>query len=432
MFKTLRNAFKIPDLRKKILYTICMIAVIRIGAFILLPGMKPELLEGLRSTEGATSLLEILTGGSLTTMTIFSLGVTPYITSSIVMNLLTIAIPKLEEMQKEGEDGRKKIAEITRYVTIILAVIEGTGIMVSAALQDFIYDGYTVLFAVVGVIALTAGSAFTMWIGERITEKGIGNGVSIILVVNILSRIPVEMKYLYLQHFTPASLGYKVLYGVIALAILLFMIGFVVLLQDAERRIPAQYAKRVQGRKTMGGQSTHIPLKVNTAGVIPVIFASSLLSFPGVITGFFDASPEGWWGTVLNVLNQGMWSTSKYWYGSLIYIALIVFFAYFYTSISFNPIEVANNMKKNGGFIPGIRPGKATVDYLRKVVKYIVLIGAVGLIIVAVIPILLGIFGIRVSFSGTSLIIIVGVIIETMKQAESQMLVRHYKGFLNA
>ncbi|MDF2821830.1 MAG: protein translocase subunit secY/sec61 alpha [Clostridiales bacterium] len=430
MLKTLRNAFKIPDLRNKIIYTALMIAVIRLGAFIFLPGTNPDALSV--ADNSATSFLDAITGGSLNTMTIFALGVMPYITSSIVMNLLTIAIPKLEEMQKEGEDGRKKIAEITRYVTIILALIEGTGIMVSAALSNYLVEGYTVLFVIVGVIALTAGSAFTMWVGERITEKGIGNGISIILMVNILSRIPFEIKVLWSSHFTGRSIGTKTLYGVIGLAILTFMVGFVVLLQNAERRIPAQYAKRVQGRKTMGGQSTHIPLKVNTAGVIPVIFASSLLSFPGVIVGFLPNKPTGGWATFLNIMNQRMWSTKEYWYGAIIYITLIIFFAYFYTSISFNPIEVANNMKKSGGFIPGIRPGKTTVDYLKKVVKYIVFIGAMGLVIVAVIPILLGVVGIHVSFSGTSLIIIVGVVIETIKQAESQMLVRHYKGFLNA
>ena len=342
-------------------------------------------------------------------MSVFALSITPYITSSIIIQLLTIAIPKLEEMQKDGEDGRKKIAAITRYVTVGLALIESIAMAVGFGRQGLLEE-YNFVNCAIVVCTLTAGSAFLMWIGERITEKGVGNGISIVLLINIA--------------------------GVIILAVLLVVVVFVIILQDGERRIAVQYSKKVQGRKMYGGQSTHIPLKVNTAGVIPVIFSSSLMQTPIVIAQFLGkGNGTGIGSKILAGLNSNNWCDPEnpiYSVGLVVYILLTIFFAYFYTSITFNPMEIANNMKKSGGFIPGIRPGKPTVDYLTKILNYIIFVGACGLIIVQVIPYFFnGVFGANVSFGGTSLIIIVGVVLETIKKIESQMLVRNYTGFLN-
>lgn len=372
-------------------------------------------------------------------MSVFALNITPYITSSIIMQLLTIAIPKLEEMQREGEDGRKKIASITRYVTVGLALIESSAMAIGFGRQGLLED-FNALNVVMVITALTAGSAFLMWIGEQITENGVGNGISIVLTINIISRIPEDLKSLWQQFVTPQFDAHKYGAGTIAIvliaAVIIFTVILTIILNGAERRIPVQYAKKVQGRKMVGGQSSHIPLKVNTGGVIPIIFASSLMQLPIVITSFFAQSGSATgWQKFLAFLNSGNWFKKGNWvytWGALVYVVLVVFFAYFYTSITFNPMEVAENMKKSGGFIPGTRPGKPTQDYLNKVLNYIVFIGAVGLIIVALIPIVFnGVFGASVSFGGTSLIIIVGVILETIKQIESQMLVRNYKGFLN-
>ena len=371
-------------------------------------------------------------------MSVFALNITPYITSSIIMQLLTIAIPKLEEMQREGEDGRKKIASITRYVTVGLALMESSAMAIGFGRQGLLEE-YNALNVIMVITSLTAGSAFIMWIGERITEKGVGNGISIVLTINIISRIPEDLRSLWKQFVTPQFEAHKYGAGTIAIAIIAAVIVLTVILtvilNGAERRIPVQYAKKVQGRKMVGGQSTHIPLKVNTGGVIPIIFASSLLQLPSVISSFFGKGNATGWQKFLYFLNSGNWFKKGAWvytWGALFYVVLVVFFAYFYTSITFNPMEVAENMKKSGGFIPGTRPGKPTQDYLTKVLNYIVFIGAIGLIIVAMIPIIFnGLFGASVSFGGTSLIIIVGVILETMKQIESQMLVRNYKGFLN-
>lgn len=439
MFKTLRNAFKIQDIRKKLIFTFLMLIVVRLGSCIPTPGVKRGVLEGffsnLSGSNGALDLFSAMTGGSFERMSIFALSITPYITSSIIMQLLTIAIPKLEEMQKEGEDGRKKIREITRYVTIGLSIIEGLAMGINFARSGSL-DYNNAFGVIVTVLSLTAGSAFLMWIGEQITGHGVGNGISIVLLINILSRLPQDFGALYEKFIKGAT---NIVTGglaalVIAVVVVLTVV-FVVYLQHAERRIPVQYSKKVVGRKTFGGQSTHIPLKVNTGGVIPVIFASSLMGIPGMIAALLDKNPGGIGGHILRALNSNNWCVpSMPWYsiGLIVYILLVVLFAYFYTSITFNPIEVADNMKKQGGFIPGIRPGKPTVDYLNSILGNIIFIGAVGLCIVAVIPIVFsGVFGANVSFGGTSLIIIVGVLLETLKQIESMMLVRHYKGFLN-
>lgn len=437
MLETFRRAFGIKDIRKKIGYTFLMLIVIRLGSELPTPGVNPTYIKEFfaQNTGEAFNLFNAFTGGSFEQMSIFALSITPYITSSIIMQLLTIAIPKLEEMQKEGEDGRKKIVAITRYLTVVLALIESTAMAVGFGRQGLLKE-YNFVNAAIVVLTLTAGSAFLMWIGERITEKGVGSGISIVLVINILSRVPSDMTTLFNQFVKGKSLASGGLAVLIILAIIVAMVVFVILLQDGERRIAVQYSQKIAGRKTFGGQSTHIPLKVNTAGVIPIIFASSLMQFPIVIASFLGkGNGSGIGSEILRGMNQGNWLNPdqiKYSWGLIVYIVLTVFFAYFYTSITFNPLEIANNMKKSGGFIPGIRPGKPTVEYLTKRLNYIIFIGACGLVVVQVVPIFFnGWFGANVSFGGTSLIIIASVILETLKQIESQMLVRNYKGFLS-
>ncbi len=438
MLETFRRAFQIKDIRKKIGYTFLMLIVIRLGSQLPTPGVNSSYIKDFfaQNSGEAFNLFNAFTGGSFEQMSVFALSITPYITSSIIMQLLTIAIPKLEEMQKEGEDGRKKIVAITRYLTVGLALIESTAMGVGFGRQGLLTE-YNFVNAAIVVLTLTAGSAFLMWIGERITEKGVGNGISIVLVINIVSRIPADMATLFEQFVRGKSIASGGLAVVIILAIITALVVFVVILQDGERRIAVQYSQKMAGRKTYGGQSTHIPLKVNTAGVIPIIFASSLMQFPIVIATFLGkGNGTGVGSEILRGMNQGNWCNPqniKYSWGLIVYIILTVFFAYFYTSITFNPLEIANNMKKNGGFIPGIRPGRPTVEYLNKILQYIIFIGACGLVLIQLVPIVFnGWLGARVSFGGTSLIIIVSVILETLKQIESQMLVRNYKGFLNS
>jgi len=437
MLETFRKAFQIKDIRKKIGYTFLMLIVIRIGSELPTPGVDPSYIKDFfaQNTGEAFNLFNAFTGGSFEQMSVFALSITPYITSSIIMQLLTIAIPKLEEMQKEGEDGRKKIVAITRYLTVALALIESTAMAVGFGRRGLLVE-YNFVNAAIVVLTLTAGSALLMWIGERITEKGVGNGISIVLVINIISRIPNDMTTLFEQFVKGKSLASGGLAVVIILAIIIALVVFVIVLQDGERRIAVQYSQKVVGRKTFGGQSTHIPLKINTAGVIPIIFASSLMQFPIVIASFLGKDGgTGIGSEILRGMNQGNWCNPenlKYTWGLLVYIILTVFFAYFYTSITFNPLEIANNMKKSGGFIPGIRPGKPTVEYLTRILNYIIFVGACGLVLIQIVPILFnGWLGAKVSFGGTSLIIIVSVVLETLKQIESQMLVRNYKGFLN-
>lgn len=447
MIKSFVNAFKVKEVRLKLLFTFAMLVVIRIGCQLPVPGINLDYFkqwyESLQGDSGnALNFVDMFTGGSFTNASIFALNITPYITSSIVMQLLTIAIPKLEELQKE-RDGQKVIAAITRYVTVGLALMESTVMAISFKntpnmLNANIPSGLAVVSM---IVSLTAGSAFLMWVGEQINEKGIGNGISIVLVINIISRIPADIYKLYTQFITPAiekdSIGKAVLYGLIIIAVILLTVVLVVLLNGGLRKIPVQYAKKVQGNRMIGGNNSHIPMRINTAGVMPIIFASSLMQFPVVICSMMGKGQgEGIGAKILKALQTSNWFNKDepvYTWGLLLYVVLVVFFAYFYTSITINPIMISDNMKKGGGFIPGIRPGKPTTEYLTNVLNYIIFMGAVGLIVVAVIPILFsGLFGASVSFGGTSLIIIVSVVLETVKQAESMMLERNYKGFLNS
>ncbi len=444
MFETVRNAFKIKDLRNKIFYTLIALVIVRIGSQLPVPGVDSSFITEWFNNQNSLDFINQLTGGSLETMSIFALNITPYITASIIIQLLTIAIPRLEELQKDGEEGRKKLAEYTRYVTIALSILESAAMAIGFGRSGYLTEGVSFTSVAVIVVSLTAGSAYLMWLGEQITDKGVGNGISIILLYNIVSRMPSDMASLYNKFVSGANTVTNGLLGaVIILAVLIGMVVFIVILSDAERRISVQYSKKTQGRKLVGGQTSHIPLKVNTAGVIPVIFAGSLFSMPIVIAGFAGVQPASGAGAslgqkILKVLNQNSWCNFdsfgefKYTLGLVVYIVLLIFFAYFYTSITFNPNEISMNMKKQGGFIPGIRPGKPTTDYLTKVLNNIIFIGAVGLTFVAIVPIFFsGAFGANVSFGGTSLIIIVGVVLETLKQIESQMLVRHYRGFIS-
>ena len=438
MFETLKSVFRVKEMRRKLLYVLWMILVIRIGSQLPIPGVDSDVFkQWFRSNTGdAFNFFDAFTGGSFESMSVFALNITPYITSSIIIQLLTIAIPALEEMHRDGEEGRKKMTAITRYVTVGLALFESAAMTIGFSRGNIVKD-MNFLKGIVVIVSLTAGSAMLMWIGEQITEHGVGNGISIVLTINIVSRMPSDLATLYEQFVKSAStITLSVISAVVIMAIIVGMVVLVIILNDGVRRIPVQYAKKIQGHKTYGGQSTSIPLKINTAGVIPIIFASSLMQFPIVICQLAGYQGTGFWGEVLKVLNQGNWcnpSLPIYNIGLVIYIVLVVFFAYFYTSITFNPLEVSNNIKKQGGFIPGIRPGKPTTDYLTGILNYIIFIGAVGLIIIAVIPFFFnGVFGANVSFGGTSLIIIVSVILETIKQIESLMLVRNYKGFLNA
>lgn len=444
MFETVRNAFKIKDLRKKIIYTLLMLVVVRLGCQIPVPGVDASVLSEWFEDNNSLDFFSQLTGGSFERMSIFALSITPYITASIILQLLTIAIPRLEELHKDGEEGRRKIAEYTRYVTLALAIVESGAMAYGFGKMGYLTEGVSFTSITVMVVALTGGACFLMWLGEQITEKGVGNGISIILLYNIVSRMPEDMGSLYEKFIVGASNATnRLLAAVIIIAVILGTVIFIIILSDGERRINVQYSKKTQGRKLVGGQSSYIPLKVNTAGVIPVIFAGSLFQMPIVIANFAGVQPASGNGAtltqkILKVLNQNAWCNFdsfgefKYTIGLVLYIVLLIFFAYFYTSITFNPQEVSMNMKKQGGFIPGIRPGKPTVEYLTKVLNSIIFIGAIGLTIVAVIPIFFsGAFGADVSFGGTSLIIIVGVILETLKQIESQMLVRHYRGFIN-
>ena len=436
MFTTLKNAFKIKELRKKILFTFAMLVVIRFGSQLPVPGVDRTYFANwfAAQTGDAFNFFDAFTGGSFINMSVLALNITPYITSSIIMQLLTIAIPKLEEMQRDGEDGRKKIASITRYVTVALALIESSAMAIGFGRQGLL-ETYNVFNIITVIAALTAGSAFLMWIGERITENGVGNGISIVLTINIISRMPQDISTLFEQFVLNRPIAKAVVAAIIILAIIIGMVVLVIILNDGVRKIPVQYAKKVQGRKMVGGQSTSIPLKVNTSGVIPVIFASSLMQLPIFICSLFNVSGTGFWAEILRGLNSSYWCNPNqpvYSIGLVVYVLLVIFFAYFYTSITFNPLEIADNMKRQGGFIPGIRPGKPTSDYLTKILNYIIFIGAIGLTIVCVVPYFFnGIFGASVSFGGTSLIIIVSVVLETIKQIESQMLVRNYKGFLN-
>ena len=435
MWKTLKTAFGIEDVRKRILYTLFFVIIVRIGSQIPVPGTNPDVVKeliGSLTESGAFNIFNTFTGGSLENYSILALNISPYITASIIMELLSIAIPKLEELHREGNEGRKKISEYTRYATVILALIQAIAMSIGFGNRG-LFTTKNAFYVIVSIITLTAGSAVLMWIGERITENGIGNGISIVLVVNILAGIPEELGVVWTRFTSGRSIAATILISIILVAVIGAIVAFVVWLHGAERRVPIQYSGRVAGRRSAGGTSSNIPIKVLTASVIPVIFASSLMSLPALIAQFVgnvDYTTFG--GKILLFLTSSYWfSNSVPWYyslGALLYVVLIFVFAYFYTSITFNPTEIADNLKKQAGFIPGIRPGRPTSDYLKSVLNVVVFIGAIGLSIVALIPMVAsGVFGIgRISFLGTSLIIIVGVILETLQQIEGRMVSREY------
>ncbi|WP_432302498.1 preprotein translocase subunit SecY [Anaerobutyricum soehngenii] len=435
MFETLRNALKVKDIRKRLLFTLVVLVICRLGSQLPIPGIDTDTIsQYLNSLLGDSfNLLNSFTGGSFESMSLFALNVTPYITASIIIQLLTIAIPALEELYRDGEDGRKKINNITRFVTLALSVLESAGLAIGFGKQGLL-SNYGPLIVIEMIVCLTAGSVFVMWLGEQITDKGVGNGISIILLCNIVSRMPSDLFNLYQKFMEGKQISNVIIAGVIIFLVILGTIIFTIVLNDAERRIPVQYSRKIQGGSQLGGLGSTLPVKVNTANVMPIIFSSSLLQFPLVIKQLVGANPKGTAGFIFNALNQSNWCNPDHWnwsIGLIIYLLLNVVFAYFYTSITFNPLEISNNMKKQGGYIPGVRPGKATVDYLNSILTYIIFIGAIGLCIVAVIPIFFnGFFGANVSFGGTSIIIIAGVVLETMKQIESQILVRQYTGFL--
>lgn len=423
MLSTLRNAWRIPDIRKRMLFTLLMLLIFRLGSSIPVPGINRAVIKEIfeMSKGGVLEFLDLMGGGTFSNFSIFALNITPYITSSIIIQLLTIAIPRLEELAKEGEEGRKKISQMTRYGTVILALIQAIGITIGFFNRALISKGFISVSIV--VITLTAGTAFLMWLGEQITDKGIGNGISLIIFIGIISRIPSEI----VNTLALYKAGTIKLIGIILFVIFaLLIIGIVIALQEGERKIPVQYAKRVVGRKMYGGQSTHIPVKVSMAGVIPVIFASSLLAFPQTIALFAKGEPSQW---ITKYLTPS--GSVGIWIYSILNILLIIFFTYFYTAIQFNTVEYAKNLQQYGGFIPGIRPGKPTTEYLNKVISRITFVGAISLAVIASLPIIISsIFKLNINFGGTALIIVVGVALETVKQIEAQMLMRHYKGFL--
>ncbi|MBQ7601323.1 MAG: preprotein translocase subunit SecY [Lachnospiraceae bacterium] len=434
MLNTIRSAWRIEDIRKRLIFTLLMVIVIRIGSQIPVPGTDPSVVAAIFADpeNGAFNIFNSFTGSSMENFSIMALSITPYITSSIIMELLTIAIPALEELQRNGNEGRKKIVEYTRYLTVILALIESIAMAIGFGNQG-LFTTKNAFYVITCVITLTAGSACLMWIGERITEKGVGNGISIVLLVNILAGIPQDLGTIFTMATNSRSIAASVVICILAIAAILAIVCFVVWLNGGVRKIPVQYSGKIQGRRSFGGQSSHIPLKVLTASVIPVIFASSLMSIPamiGQLTGSIDYTTFG--GKIVRFLSSNSWfSAAAPWYysfGVLIYIALIIVFAYFYTSITFNPNEIADNMKKRGGSIPGIRSGKPTSIYLNSVLNKVVFLGAIGLSIVALIPIIAGgVFNIgRISFLGTSLIIIVGVILDTLQQIGGRMVEREY------
>ncbi|NLM62038.1 MAG: preprotein translocase subunit SecY [Clostridiales bacterium] len=427
MIETIRNAWKIPDLRRKLLFTLFILLIYRLGASIPVPFIDQTALQAMFSSTFSNTFfgfMDVMSGGAFSYATVFALSIQPYINAQIIIQLLTVAIPALERLQKEeGEEGRKKLEKITRYVTVAIALLTGFAYYTTIRNFGFVTEsGFWT--GLVIVLSFTAGSAFIMWLGEQITEFGIGNGISIILFTSIVSRFPTMFTSLA-NYVREGRISWLTV--VLLLIGMILVVAFVVFITNAERRIPVQYAKRVVGRKMYGGQSTHLPLKVNMSGVMPIIFAQSIATFPATIAAFFPAPKEGtFWAGVL----KGIENTSLIY--ALILFILIIAFSYFYAAIQFNPQEIANNMKKNGGFVPGFRPGKPTSDFIGKVLRKITLFGALFLGIIAILPIILNkainIAGL--SIGGTSLLIVVGVALETVKELEAQMMMRHYKGFL--
>ena len=442
MFKTIRNAWAIPDVRKKLLFTLLILAIYRIGCVIPVPFVNIETLAAnsmLTSGNTVFAYLNTLSGGAFGNATIFAMGITPYINSSIIMQLLCVAIPALERMSKEGEDGRKKIATMTRYLTVILGLIQGTAYFFYLKGWSYLSTknaGETWFAAFVIILTFTAGTALIMWLGEQINNKGIGNGISMILFAGIIARLPSTLYYMFPIQKATASMSYWYramngewkFYILVPVFIILFLavVWFITYMQDAERRIPVQYAKRVVGRKMYGGQSSHLPIKVSMGGVMPVIFASSILSIPSTIQ-MFVPEPGAFLTSLFNAFNPNGWL-----YLTLSFLFILAF-AYFYTTIQYNPVEMANNLKQNNGTIPGIRPGSPTADFIKKILSRITLIGALFLAVIYLVPsIYSAVAGLtNLSMGGTSIIIVVGVALETVKQLESQMMMRHYRGFLD-
>ena len=447
MFKTIKNAWSIPDLRKKILFTLLIVIIFRIGSVIPVPFLNMDALANVMGNaqgvdDTLVGYLNTLSGGAFSNATIFAMGITPYINSSIIMQLLCVAIPPLERLSKEGEEGRKKIAAITRYVTVGLGLIQGTAyyFFLKNTIDNSVEnatnlpiakytEGFAMWFsAIVIIFTFTAGTALIMWLGEQINKKGIGNGISILLFAGIIARLPYTVNLL-IQYWNLGAQGSTQFYIFVPLWIVLFLavVWLITFMQDAERRIPIQYAKRVVGRKMYGGQSTHLPIKVALGGVMPIIFASSILSIPSTIQLFTHPAEGSFWAGFFDAFKTSGWLYA------VLYFILILAFAYFYTTIQYNPVEMANNLKQNNGAIPGIRPGRPTSEYIAKILSRITLIGALFLAVIALFPILYSDFtGLAgLSMGGTSVIIIVGVALDTAKQLESQMMMRHYKGFLD-
>lgn len=452
MFKTLINAWKVPELRKKILYTLLLLVIFRFGTFITVPGVDAVALREVMdsNTSGIMSTINIITGGAFANFSLFAMSVSPYITASIIIQLLAVAIPALERLSKEGEAGKKALTRYTKYAAVALAAVEAFGLYMTFRGQGIFIAGDSILSPILFILSLTAGSTLLTWIADQITSKGVGNGISLLIFAGIISRLPAAGSYLYSLTVIDGVFSLKGLLLSIAIIIgAILLIAGVVWVTESERRVPVQYAKRVVGRKMYGGQNSHIPMKLSMAGVLPVIFAMSFMQFPAMIIQFFNpniATSTGFLSKIYNVfaftsINSTIWNTATNamnWdvliYGiihSLIYLLLIVGFTFFYTIMVFNPVEVSNNLKKNGGFIPGIRAGKPTSDYLSGILKYITWFGAVFLGIIAILPILAKFLGLQISFGGTAILIVVGVALESIKQLESQMVVRHYKGFLD-
>ncbi len=452
MFKTLKNAFKTPDIRKRLLYTLLLIVLFRLGCYITVPGIDTLALSELTSetTTSLAGLIDIISGGAFSRFSIFAMSISPYITASIVIQLLGMVIPSLEKLIKEGgEEGKAKMNKYTKMLTLVLALVEAIGIYMSysgtySAYGVFINPGFAT--GVLIVLSLVAGTALLMWLGEQITNRGIGNGISVIIFIGIISSLPSAVTTIYDLIMVPIYSGYTILgrefstqgllisLGIIVGAILL--VAGVVFVQEAERRVPVQYAKKVVGRKMYGGQNTHIPLKLAMAGVIPVIFASSFMTFPAMIIQMFNANiatQTGFWATIYKFSMAT--STSQFGIGytianAIVYLLLILGFTYFYTYATFNPADVSNNIKKNGGFIPGIRAGKPTTEYLSSILSKLTLFGGLFLSVIAILPMLMSFTGLNVAFGGTSILIVVGVALETVQQLESRLVMRHYKGFL--
>ncbi len=421
-----QNIFKIPELKKRIIYTLALLTVYRIGVHVPTPGIDTVALASFFAKAQGTllGLFDMFSGGALERLSVFALGIMPYISSSIILQLLTVVVPHLERLSKEGEQGRKKITQYTRYGTVILSIIQGFGI--SVGLESMASPGGAPVvidpgwgFRLMTVITLTSGTAFIMWLGEQITERGIGNGISLIIFAGIVARMPNAIG----NTFRLVSTGEMGIFAVLILSVLMIaVVGFIIFVEQGQRRIPVQYAKRVVGRRMYGGQSTHLPLKVNTAGVIPAIFASSIIMFPATIASFI-AIP--WVQSIADAMRPGNWIYQ------ILFVGFIFFFCYFYTAVTFNPVDVADNMKKHGGYIPGIRPGKRTADYIDRVLTRITLGGAIYVSAVCVLPsFLISRFNVPFYFGGTALLIVVGVSIDTISQIESHMLTRHYEGFL--